>query len=1271
FVNTSSNLFIGTLDTGRSATANLAVAATTAGTGVCNLTMAGWNFGTYSTNPPLPSTQAANVGTAAITVGNGITHQVDTAASGGNPTPGMLTYGWLNSTPINPATSPYVQFAIDTRNYTAVKLQFDAQRKNNGPGNDALYYSTDGTTWTLKSAFTSTTAWTTFGAPYDFTGQTSTTGITYFRVYGNGANTPKQGADLSFDNVNFTGCATPDGPTLTKAFAPNPIAVGGTSTLTFTLVNANTVALTGVKFTDALPSGLQVAATPAAGTTCSGSPTWAPAPGATTLAFGQAAGATVPAKVGAVNGSCTVSVNVTATTAGPHTNVSGFVSSTEGGTNSGSSGSAVASLTAVFPPTIAKAFAPNPILVGGSSLLTFTLGNPNPDDALAGVAFSDTYPAGLVNVSPLSPAVTNSCGGTVTASAGDNGIALAGGTLAAGGTCTVTVTVTAATAGSYANVTGAVSANVAGTGNTAADTLGVNAPQPAISVLKEIATSATGPWLKFVAVTPGTNLFYRFTVENIGDVALNPFSVADPTLAGTGADPANCSWQTSNVPSTLPALPVGTALIDPTATCVTGPVTAGVGPHTNSATASGTYNGAPQTSEPSSADYIGGPPGFSLTKQIATAAAGPWSPSVTVAAGAPVYYKFTIVNTGTVALSGVTVTDPLVSTAACTFSDPLAVGAATICVVGPVTAAGTAGTVVTNTAFASGSSGGNTYTTPNASASYTIAGASADVSMVKTLVTAGPFISGQSISYTLVVANAGPDTATSVQVTDTPTNLAITGVSGGGCAALPCTIPSLAMGASVTINVTATISAAGAFDNSASANATQTDPNPGNNTDSTGNGGTAVASADVSMVKTLTTAGPFTSGQSISYTLVVANAGPDTATSVQVTDTPTNLAITGVSGGGCAALPCTIPSLAMGASVTINVSATISAAGAFDNSASANATQTDPNPGNNTDNSGNGGTATAPPASSSLSVTKTDNSATYTPGGTGTYVVVVTNGGPSAATAVTVSDSLPAGVTLTGTVSCVATGTANCGTVTGTAGQGSFGTTGATIAAGAGHALNFTVPVAYASTMTTSPLVNMATATDPASPNASGSDSSTRAASVALVVTKSDGSSTYTPGGTATYIVTVTNTGPSAAANVTVTDALPAGLTLTAAVTCTGNGAATCGTVTGSNGQTSFGTTGATLGAGAGDSLVFTVPVAFAAGMTANPLVNAASATDVATGATANGSDSNTLAAQVSLSVVKTDGSATYTPGGTATYTVTVSNGGLSTANGVTIADAL
>ncbi|HMC70205.1 MAG TPA: hypothetical protein VKJ07_13705, partial [Mycobacteriales bacterium] len=307
-----------------------------------------------------------------------------------------------------------------------------------------------------------------------------------------------------------------------------------------------------------------------------------------------------------------------------------------------------------------------------------------------------------------------------------------------------------------------------------------------------------------------------------------------------------------------------------------------------------------------------------------------------------------------------------------------------------------------------------------------------------------------------------------------------------------------------------------------------------------------------------------------------------------------------------------------------------------------------------------------------LAVVKSDGSSTYTPGGTATYTVTITDGGLSDAPNVTVSDALPAGVTLTATATCVAAGSASCGSVTGLAGQTSFGTTGASIAAGAGNSLKFTAPVAFAAGMTTDPLVNTATASDvPSTANGSGSDSDARSPQVSLAVTKSDGSATYTPGGTATYTVTVANTGLTDALDVSVDDALSTGVTLTGNVTCTANGSSTCGTVTGSLGQTSFDATGATIVNGGGNSLVFTVPVAFDSGLADDPLVNAATANDLASGASGSGSDSDVRAAQDALTVTKTDGSATYTPGGTATYTIVVTNAGPSDATSTTVSDPL
>src|SRR6185369_6182504 len=106
---------------------------------------------------------------------------------------------------------------------------------------------------------------------------------------------------------------------------------------------------------------------------------------------------------------------------------------------------------------------------------------------------------------------------------------------------------------------------------------------------------------------------------------------------------------------------------------------------------------------------------------------------------------------------------------------------------------------------------------------------------------------------------------------DTPTNLTITNVSGGGCAALPCTISSLASGATATITVTATINAVGAFDNASTVSATEPDPNLSNNTDNTSNGGNAGA-PQLTVTKSATPT-PFTVGQPASYTITVSNTG--------------------------------------------------------------------------------------------------------------------------------------------------------------------------------------------------------------------------------------------------------------------------------------------------------------------------------------------------------------------------------------------------------------
>lgn len=67
-----------------------------------------------------------------------------------------------------------------------------------------------------------------------------------------------------------------------------------------------------------------------------------------------------------------------------------------------------------------------------------------------------------------------------------------------------------------------------------------------------------------------------------------------------------------------------------------------------------------------------------------------------------------------------------------------------------------------------------------------------------------------------------------------------------------------------------------------------------------------------------------------------------------------------------------------------------------------------------------------------LSISKSDGSATYSPGGSATYAITVSNAGPAAVTGATVSDTLPNGVTLSGPWTCAVTlGIGTCSAASG------------------------------------------------------------------------------------------------------------------------------------------------------------------------------------------------------------------------------------------------
>jgi uncharacterized repeat protein (TIGR01451 family) len=180
------------------------------------------------------------------------------------------------------------------------------------------------------------------------------------------------------------------------------------------------------------------------------------------------------------------------------------------------------------------------------------------------------------------------------------------------------------------------------------------------------------------------------------------------------------------------------------------------------------------------------------------------------------------------------------------------------------------------------------------------------------------------------------------------------------------------------------------------------------------------------------------------------------------------------------------------------------------------------------------------------------------------YTITVSNSGWTiTSTNITLTDTLPIGITLTSASgtnwSCSGTTSLSC-------------MFSGTLAPTTSTTLVLTVAVGGSATTAT----NSATASgggDATCPVAARCTGSTAIIVVTPVVnvsiTKSDGNATYTPGAAVTYTITVTNTGPSGVNGAGMSDVLPKGVTTTGPWTCTPlSGGASCSTASGGTGGT-------------------------------------------------------------------------------------------------------
>ena len=265
-------------------------------------------------------------------------------------------------------------------------------------------------------------------------------------------------SDQGYTNPTATSAtlSTLQGLGVLKAFSPAYVVPNQVSTLKMQLVSSfdpnapAPITLTGVSYTDNLPTNVFIAATPNATTTCAGT--------------GPGGLAVVTTSNGGLNGlvtvsqgtiqpgtNCTISVDVVSGILGAYNNTipANAVTTDQGIPNANA---ANATLFVVNKPTVSKSFNPTSTNPGQSSVMTVTITN-GASVPITGVSLTDTLPAGLAIAStPTTGGTCTAAGGIVTANPGGSTLAVSGATVAANnGNCTFFANVVGNTPGSYIN----------------------------------------------------------------------------------------------------------------------------------------------------------------------------------------------------------------------------------------------------------------------------------------------------------------------------------------------------------------------------------------------------------------------------------------------------------------------------------------------------------------------------------------------------------------------------------------------------------------------------------------------------------------------------------------------------------------------------------------------------------------------------------------------------------------------------------------------------
>jgi uncharacterized repeat protein (TIGR01451 family) len=926
---------------------------------------------------------------------------------------------------------------------------------------------------------------------------------------------------------------------------------------------------------------------------------------------------------------------------------------------------------------ITKTATPATATAGQPLTYLITLRNTGPSPVLPAdvISVTDNLPAGFIATAytPLN--------GTYTSGTGSwTGLSLASGQTT---TLTITGTVTPGASGTLTNT--AVVTNPPGI----TDPVPGNNTSSVITNINRILDLGVTKTSSPTPVIAGQTLTYTITLKNNGPsslLATDIVTVTDNLPAGFTASAytaANGTYNSSNGNWAGLTLAAGQM----TTLTITGTVSAAAsGSLSNTVTLvppAGTTDPTPANNTATEITPINRQIDFSLTKTADPA---------TVAAGQALTYTLTLKNNGSSTLLPADVlqvvdnlpagfTASSFTPAAGTYTSTngnwtgltLASGqSTTLTITGILSPAALAGTL-TNTATVTSPAGITDPDLTNNTATNTVSTTRViDLGVTKSALP-DPAVAGQPLTYTITLTNYGPGTLLATDVTQVADNLPVgfntpvyTSATGSYTSSTGnWTGLTLASGQSATLTVagSVTANATGSLSNTATVTvpAGVTDPASGNNTSTITTPVNRVI--DLNVTKTASPK-PAIAGQLLTYTINLANAGPGALLAsdiIKVTDNlPAGFTATtftpaagnyNSSNGNWTGL-----TLAQGQNTNLTITGTVSptASGSLTNTVTVTppAGVTDPTPNTATD-------ITTVSRVIDFSIVKTASPATGIAGETLTYTIVLTNNGPGTLAAtdiLTLTDNLPQGF-------IASSYSAAAGNYDSSNGSWS----GLTLASGQSTSLTITGKTA---SNTTGTLSNTATITGPPAitdptPGNNTSTVTTNVISKPVLKITKIGAAGLTAGNTATYTLTIANTGSSNASGASITDAVPAALTNVSWTSTIAGAAIITSGATGTGNNVSL---IADIPAGTANTITVTITGTVNSGATGS-ISNTATATPAEPAGTGSNSTVTSNITSTSGIVITKTGPSAATAGNQITYQVEVGNNGPSNATGVNIAD--